>query len=333
MRLRVDSSSPEKPNVGLLASSLVLWEESEAMGELRDRMVKQMQLRDLSAATHRAYLRAVQELTRYYGRAPDTLSCQEIQDYLLYLVNVRKLAHSTLATVRAALGLFYREVLERTHDCFYLPPCRTPRPLPEVLSHQELQRLFTSTDNLKHQTLLMTTYGAGLRVSEVVRLRANDIDSGRMMLRIEQAKNRRDRYTILAQRLLRQLRIYWRAYRPRTWLFEGQKDGRHICGATAGMVFRMAKRQAGTASAGTLLCRVPNPAQRASMASFGTVLSLSPARLPQLFSLTVGPQRPLCFTAAPSEASFNPHRASSHPCTTAPRLSSNSFIRNASHSG
>lgn len=145
--------------------------------------------------------------------------------------------------VTTALRFFYTVTLDRRDLALAIPPRKTPRHLPEVLSAAELQRLF-DIENPKHRVLLMTTYAAGLRVSEVVRLRVTDIDSNRMMVRVEEGKGEKDRYTILSQRLLQELRAYWKIHRPPRWLFPGREPGSPIAPRTAQQVFTKAKTRA-----------------------------------------------------------------------------------------
>ena len=133
------------------------------------------------------------------------------QDYLYYLLSERKLAWATVNVVRCAIRFFYRHVLNRPEVSTAIPRSKGPRRLPEVLSGEELERLFASVRNVKHRVLLMTAYAAGLRVSELVALRVSDIDSERMMIRVAQGKGAKDRYTVLSRRLLTELRAYWRA--------------------------------------------------------------------------------------------------------------------------
>ncbi len=173
-----------------------------------------MVLRGFSEKTQEAYLLAMVGLVRHYRRSPDLLSSGEIQAYLLYLIQVRKLAWSSVNVARAALRVFYGDVLEWNETQFSIPPRRGQTQRPKILSLQEVQRLLEATDSLRHRTLLMTTYSAGLRVSEVVRLKPTDIESDRMLIRVEQGKGRKDRYTILAERSLEELRQYWKAYHP-----------------------------------------------------------------------------------------------------------------------
>jgi len=133
-----------------------------------------------------------------------------------------------------------------------IPPRKTPQQLPEVLGRQELERLFLCTPNAKHRVVLMTTYAAGLRASEALHLQAKDIDSGRMMIRVRQGKGEKDRYTLLSNRLLEELRCYWRQYRPRPWLFPGQEATRPLTYRSAIALFTKAKENAGITKQGGL---------------------------------------------------------------------------------
>ena len=222
------------------------------MGVLRDRMIRELQLRRFAPATQKAYLEAVVGLTKHFGLAPDQLSAHQVQDYLLYLMNERHLQWNSVNTIASGLTFFYTQTLRRLDIACALPVRRTPRHLPEILSAAELEALFAAADNPQHRALLMTTYAAGLRVSEVVRLRPADIDSQRMMIRIVCGKRSKDRYTLLAPRLLDELRAYWRAYRPRTWLFPGRDPNRPFNDDKARVVFNEAKARAGIRKGGSI---------------------------------------------------------------------------------
>ena len=215
------------------------------MGELRDRMVREMQLRRLAPSTQEAYARAVWGLAAFYHRPPDELSGEEVKSYLLYVMNERGLDWSTVNVVCAGIRFFYSATLGRSDVSASIPPRRTPRRLPEVLSGEEVGRLFAATGNLKHRALLMTAYAAGLRVSELVHLQVSDIDGKRMMLRVRAGKGEKDRYTVLSPRLLVELRAYWRVYRPGPWLFPGSVADRPIDRGTAAKVYHRAKEEAG----------------------------------------------------------------------------------------
>ena len=215
------------------------------MSELRRKMDDDMVLRGMAVRTREAYLDAVRGLAKFYRRRPDEISEAEVQSYLLHLLKERGLSSSTCNIVANGLKFFYRVSLGRSETEFCLPSPRQPSRLPEILSREEIRRLFEATLNLKHRVLLMATYGAGLRVSEVARLRVSDIDSERMAIRVEQAKGAKDRYTLLSKRLLLELRRYWVAYRPKHWLFP-LRDGVHpIDPRSAQKIYYAAKRRAG----------------------------------------------------------------------------------------
>jgi integrase/recombinase XerD len=222
------------------------------MGVLREQMIRELRLRRYSAATQKGYLEAVVGLTKHYRIAPDQLSARQVQDYLLYLMVERQLQWNTVNTICSGLTFFYSQTLKRPDVAMAMPLRRTPRQLPEVLSSEELQALFAAVDNQQHRALLMTTYGGGLRVSEVVKLRPRDIDSQRMMIRVVAGKRARDRYTLLSTRLLEELRAYWKAYRPATWLFPGRKPEKPFSDDKAREVFNDAKTKAGIRKAGSI---------------------------------------------------------------------------------
>jgi integrase/recombinase XerD len=189
------------------------------MGVLRERMEREMVLRRMAVRTRRSYAEAVAALAKHYRRSPDQLTEQEIQGYLLYLIEERKLARSSCLVALHGLRFFYHETLKREDLNFRVARTRAAQKLPEILSREEIERLFAAATQFKHRVLLMTTYAAGLRVSEVCALKLGDIDSARMTIRIEQGKGSKDRYSLLSPRLLSDLRRYWRMDRPRLWLF------------------------------------------------------------------------------------------------------------------
>ena len=175
------------------------------MGALRDRMEQDLILRGLTENTRRAYLGAVKGLVRYYHRAPDQLTEAEVRAHLLYLICERKLAAASCRQMAHGLRFFYRVTLQRSWDGTQIPVPKAERKRPAILSREEVARLFEVTPNRKHRALLMTTYAAGLRVSEVVRLRVCNLDSQRMLIRVEGGKGRKDRDTILSPGLLAEL--------------------------------------------------------------------------------------------------------------------------------
>ena len=199
------------------------------MTPLRQQLIEALTLRGLAPKTHEAYVRAVAALATYYHRSPERIANEEIRAYLLYLHQERKLSASSLNVAVSGLRFFYQRVLDRSiRDVEKTPP----RPKKEkhyarVYSQAEIKLLLTEgCRQLRDRVFLMTLYGAGLRLNEGCHLRPQHIESGRMMIRIEQGKGRKDRYTILSPWLLEELRRYWRVYRSREWLFPSCRDDR-----------------------------------------------------------------------------------------------------------
>jgi len=208
-----------------------------------------MQLRRFSARTQESYLGAVARFAKHYKQSPDLIPDEKVQDYLLYLLNERKLSWSSCDVNANGLQFFYRVTLGRA-STFVLPPRKHAQRLPEILSASEVERLFAAVSNLKHRVIMMVAYGAGLRLGELINLKVTDIDSQRMMIRVEQAKGNKDRYTLLSQRLLNELRAYWRIYRPRTWLFPGKTPDRQLNESGIQRAVILAKTKAGIRKSG-----------------------------------------------------------------------------------
>ena len=183
------------------------------MTRLRTQMIRDMQLQRLAPKTQKAYVTAVAGLAKFSQCSPDRLRPEQMRTYLHHLLVERRLAWSSCNQAAAGLKFFYTKTLGWDVLHLDLPPRTGRLQLPQVLSLEELQRLFTSTKNPRHRVLLMTTYAAGLRVSEVVRLKLTDIESDRMLLRVEQGKGRKDRYTLLSTRLLSELRANYRNFK------------------------------------------------------------------------------------------------------------------------
>lgn len=215
------------------------------MTPLRQKMINDMALRRFSPKTQEAYVAAVGGLARHYKQPPDKINKQMIQEYLLHLMQARKLSWSTCNVAVSGLRFFYTQTLGLDSMFLSIPPRKKVSQLPEILSAEELERLFAALTNQKHRALLMTTYAAGLRVSEVVSLKVTDIDSQRMMIRVCQGKGSKDRYTILSKRLLTELRIYWRMYRPSVWLFSSMNPKQPLTHRTAQQIYYHAKDKAG----------------------------------------------------------------------------------------
>jgi integrase/recombinase XerD len=188
-------------------------------------------------------------LAKHSHHRPDALSAQPVEGSIRHLIEQRHLAPNSVRVAVFGLRFFYTVTLKR--PAFALPLPKGVKKLPEVLSREEVARLLASTATLRERALLMTTYGGGLRVSEVVRLRVSDIDAQRDMIRVEQGKGRKDRYTLLGPRLLAELRHYWQVYRPaQPWLFPQRRKAAPMDPTTAQKSYYGAKRRAGITKAG-----------------------------------------------------------------------------------
>ena len=194
---------------------------------LRRRMIEDMRVRNLSPVTQRCYVHAVAKFARHFNRSPDRLGLAEIRAYQIHLV-ATGMSWAGFNVAVCALRFFYGVTLGHTAIVERIPYARKRRQLPVILSVDEVARFFAAVPNLKHRIALMTAYAAGLRVSEVVHLKNTDIDSSRMLIRIDQGKGGRDRYIMLSPQLLTVLRAYWRETRPAQWLFPGQDDSRPL---------------------------------------------------------------------------------------------------------
>jgi site-specific recombinase XerD len=191
------------------------------MSPLRRRMTEDMTIRNLSPATQRSYLHAVSRFSQYFGHSPDRLGLEEVRAYQVHLAS-KGVAWGSLNQVVCALRFFYGVTLGEATIPERIAYAREPRKLPTVLSAGEVVRFLESVSSLKARVALTTAYAAGLRVSEVVALKVRDIDSGRMVLRIECGKGGKERYAMLSQTLLGILRAYWRLARPPLYLFPGR---------------------------------------------------------------------------------------------------------------
>jgi integrase/recombinase XerD len=213
------------------------------MTPLRQRMIREMQLRQFAQRTIECYLDAVIGLAQHYHRSPDLLSLEEVRSYLHHLLVERKLAQGTCNLRAAAITFLYRQVLGQAAFDLGMRRKHSGK-LPEIYSQEELVRLFEAAGNLQHRVFLMTTYAGGLRLSEVTHLKPVHIHSQRQLIRVEQGKGQQDRYTLLSPQLLTELRNYWKEYRPGAWLFPNQKRNGPMLRGTAQKIFYAAKRRA-----------------------------------------------------------------------------------------
>jgi integrase/recombinase XerD len=215
------------------------------MGKLRDQMLMDLQLSGIKPRTQKNYLREVENLAKYFNRSPAELGETELKQYMLYMINERRLSDGTFRFYVAGLKFLYRTTLKREWPVEKIKCPRSKRKLPMVLDLSEVESLFAVTKNLKHKAILMITYSSGLRVNETARLKLTDIDSKRMTVKVSDGKCGKDRYSILSQTTLELLRQYWKKYRPTEWLFEGQKKDEHISMSSIQQLFQKARKCAG----------------------------------------------------------------------------------------
>jgi site-specific recombinase XerD len=215
------------------------------MSTLREQMLTDLQLRGITPRTQTAYLREVVNLENYFNKSPEELGEEEIKEYLVHLLEDRGLSSGTYKYYAAGIKFLYRTTLNRQEVVEKIKYPKAKIKLPVVLDLAEVKTLLSVMENLKHRSILMITYSAGLRISETAHLKVTDIDSKRMMVRVRQGKGGKDRYTILSTTALECLRQYWRAYRPKDWLFEGQKESTHIGLSAIRQIFVEAKERAG----------------------------------------------------------------------------------------
>ncbi len=193
----------------------------EAMSPLRRRMIEDMTIRKFAPKTQHDYLQRVKNFAAFLGRSPDTASFEDVRRYQLHLTK-SGVGVPTLNQAVSTLRFFFRVTLKRHDILEHTHFIREPRKLPVVLSPEQVARLLDATPGIKYKAALSVAYGAGLRASEVVSLKISDIDSTRMVIRVEQGKGRKDRYVMLSPHLLQLLRAWWKAARPQGWLFPGR---------------------------------------------------------------------------------------------------------------
>ena len=230
------------------------------MTPLRQRMIEDMQLRNFSSETQRSYTHYIAQYARYFNASPELLAPESIREYQIFLTNDRKMSPHSVNCFTSAAKFLYQTTLELPLSQAWFTRSRAPESLPVVLSPTEVAQFFEAIGILKHRAALMTCYGAGLRITEAVSLKVGDIDSSRMVVRVEQGKGAKDRYVTLSPRLLTVLREYCRRQRPHhfgldgcyqdatnqdAWLFPAIKHQRHISAATIQQVCRESARLAG----------------------------------------------------------------------------------------
>jgi len=216
------------------------------MKSLREQMSDAMVLRGFAVLTQESYLAAVRALAKYYRRPPDSLTVEEVEAYHLHLIVERKLAYSSVNQSSCACRFLFDKVLKRPQARFDIPMAKVPKSLPCVLARDEVSRLLAAAPNPRAHALLMATYAAGLRVTEVCSLQLADIESApdRMCIKVRGGKGGKDRYTMLSPALLQTLRDYWHLYHPRLWLFPNKTGTEPICATLAQRMYYAARDRA-----------------------------------------------------------------------------------------
>ena len=215
------------------------------MTPLRQRMLEDMGIRNLAENTQLSYLQQVSLYARHFHRSPAELGPEEVRTYQVHLTKTRKLAPGSVCIATAALRFLYKVTLKKNWSPDDIPMPKLPFKLPVILSREEVMHFLASVASLKHRTILTTAYAAGLRVSEAVHVKVTDIDSKRMVLRVDQGKGNHDRDVMLSPRLLEEFRSYWKVARPKTWLFPGDIPGRPITRGAVEAACQKAHRASG----------------------------------------------------------------------------------------
>jgi site-specific recombinase XerD len=196
-------------------------------------MIEEMQIRNLAVNTQKSYIQQVSLFARHFQKPPELLGPEHIRAYQVYLTNEKKLSMKSICIAISALRFLYRVTLKKDWSFDDIIPAPiVPKTLPIILSPEEVLQFLDSIKSRKHHAILTTCYAAGLRISEAVALRPPDIDSKRMVIRVEQGKGQKDRYVMLSPKLLEILRAWWRVEKPNDWLFPGNFPGRHITKGT-----------------------------------------------------------------------------------------------------
>lgn len=215
------------------------------MSELRRKMLADLRIQNYAERTQEIYITRVAEMARHFNRSPDKLTSEEVRGYLRHLKDERQVSRSAFAQVVGALRFLYRVTLDRPEMVPHLPYPRLKRRHPVVLSPQEVARLLGAIKNLKHRTVAMVLYGAGLRISEALSLQLRDVDSARMVLTVRHGKGDQDRQVTLSPVLLKVLQEYWRAYTPPVWLFPGKTPDQPLGPATIQRALKAARLRVG----------------------------------------------------------------------------------------
>ncbi len=207
-------------------------------------------LKGFSPKTQDTYFRNLDKFLKSTNAEPDEITSETIKDYLYHLIHEKKLSPSSLRHARCSISYFFSQTLNRPIEVANIPCLIKEKKLPTVFSVEEVFRIINAAENIKHKTMLMLVYSSGLRVSELVKLKVSDIHRSTMLISIYQAKGNKDRYTILSRVCLKQLEIYWKAYHPDKWLFEGKKKDSPLSIRAVQHAHEKAKKKAGISKPG-----------------------------------------------------------------------------------
>lgn len=226
------------------------------MTSVRQRMIEDMQIRNLSVHTQDSYVQQVSLFARHFNQSPEKLGPEQIRAYQVYLTNEKELATKSILLAISALRFVYKVTLKKNWLFENIIPApKAPQTLPVVLSPEEVIQFLDCVKSRKHRAILTTCYAAGLRISEAVALTPPEIDSKRMVIRIEKGKGKKDRYVMLSPKLLEILRAWWRVEKPKDWLFSGDIPGRHITVSAVEVACQQAQR----------ICKISKPITPHSM--------------------------------------------------------------------
>ena len=223
---------------------LAVGERAMSMTPLRQRFIEDLQVRSYSPRTVETYVAHVAKFAQHFGCSPEQLGTEQIRQYQVFLVQEKRVSWSYFNQAICALRVFYKVTLAKQFNWEYVPYGKRPKRLPSVLSREEVARFFACVKNSKQRLVLRTAYAAGLRLSEVLHLQAQHIDSSRMLIHVVQGKGAKDRFVPLSPQLLSELRDYWKHYRPRTWLFPGATPDRTLHGSSVQRTCQQAARDA-----------------------------------------------------------------------------------------
>jgi integrase/recombinase XerD len=217
------------------------------MGAIKEKMKRDIEIRGLSKRTQESYLGCVKQFVKYFMKSPDQLSLEDIHTYQLHLIRDRKVAENTFNQYVSALKFLYGQTLKRDWKIDMIPYHKRSKRLPVVLNREEVVKLYKAVPYLKHKAMILTLYSTGIRASELANVKVSDIDSKRMLIRIDQGKNRKDRYVRLPAKLLEILREYWRSetVKSKIWLFPGRPRTEPITRNSVRNMVHKAKETAG----------------------------------------------------------------------------------------